>query len=66
MVQIITNLVGRPDLEPIILDEAQNEIPDQYLASDKANRVLDWRPEFSLEEGLLRTIDWYRDYLTIV
>jgi nucleoside-diphosphate-sugar epimerase len=26
----------------------------------KASEVLDWKPSFDLEEGLLRTIEWYR------
>ena len=26
----------------------------------KAEEVLDWHPRFDLDEGLLRTIDWYR------
>lgn len=64
MVQIIIEIAGRPDLKPIILDEAQNEIPDQYLDSSKARRVLGWKPQHTLEEGLLKTIDWYRAFLT--
>ena len=27
---------------------------------DKARQLLDWEPRVELEEGLLRTIDWYR------
>jgi dTDP-glucose 4,6-dehydratase len=26
----------------------------------KASEVLDWKPSFDLDEGLLRTIEWYR------
>jgi len=29
----------------------------------KARRVLDWEPEVSLEEGLVRTVDWFRERL---
>jgi nucleoside-diphosphate-sugar epimerase len=25
--------------------------------------MLEWRPMFSLDEGLGRTIDWYRQFL---
>lgn len=64
MVRLIINLVGRADLEPIVLNEAKNEIPDQYLASDKIRRVLGWQPKHSLEEGLEKTIAWYRDFLS--
>jgi CDP-glucose 4,6-dehydratase len=50
-------------LEPEIRNEASHEIRHQYLSAEKARRMLDWRPMFSLDEGLRRTIDWYRDYL---
>ncbi len=63
MVRIIIDLAGRPDLEPVILNQAQNEIPDQYLSSEKASRILGWKPQHNIEEGLLKTIDWYRDFL---
>ena len=51
------------DLEPEILDEVTNEILHQYLSAEKARKVLDWQPLFTLEEGLQRTIAWYRKFL---
>lgn len=51
------------DLLPEVRNEASNEIRHQYLSAEKARRVLGWRPLFTLDEGLRRTIDWYRDYL---
>ncbi|HVF46258.1 MAG TPA: GDP-mannose 4,6-dehydratase [Pyrinomonadaceae bacterium] len=59
----ILKLMQREDLEPIVRDEVRNEIKHQYLSAEKARRVLDWRPEFSLEQGLERTIGWYRNLL---
>lgn len=47
------------DLEPKILGTAKAEIGRQMLASRKAEAVLDWRPRFSLEEGLAETAEWY-------
>ncbi len=64
MVRMISDLAGQPQLEPIVLGQAQNEIPDQYLASDKAQQILGWKPTYNVEEGLLETIDWYRDFLS--
>ena len=51
------------DLEPIVLNEAVGEIRNQYLSAGKARRTLDWRPRYSLEAGLARTVDWYRTFL---
>jgi len=50
-------------LVPIMMNEATNEIPNQYLDAGKARSLLGWRPAFSLDEGLTRTIAWYRDHL---
>jgi CDP-glucose 4,6-dehydratase len=63
LVQTIICLSNRPDLEPIIRNEATNEIRDQYLASDKASRILGWRPRYTLEEGLRQTMAWYEQLL---
>ena len=51
------------DLEPDVRNEATNEIRDQYLSARKAREILDWKPLFTLDEGLRRTIDWYREFL---
>ncbi|RJP24574.1 MAG: NAD-dependent epimerase/dehydratase family protein [Candidatus Abyssobacteria bacterium SURF_5] len=50
-------------LEPDIRNEAVNEIREQFLNAEKARKTFGWRPSFSLEEGLKRTINWYRDFL---
>ena len=52
-------------LKPDIRNEASHEIRHQYLSAEKARRMLDWRPLFSLDEGLRRTIAWYTDYLGV-
>lgn len=51
------------ELELDICNEATNEIRYQYLSAEKARRILGWEPLFTLEEGLKRTIAWYRDFL---
>jgi CDP-glucose 4,6-dehydratase len=50
-------------LELDIRNEATHEIRHQYLSAEKARRLLAWAPMFSLDEGLRRTIDWYRTFL---
>ncbi|MHB8635064.1 MAG: NAD-dependent epimerase/dehydratase family protein [Fimbriimonadaceae bacterium] len=48
------------DLTPNVLNEATNEILHQCLSAEKAKQVLGWSPLFTLDEGLARTIEWYR------
>ncbi|HET6346092.1 MAG TPA: NAD-dependent epimerase/dehydratase family protein, partial [Myxococcota bacterium] len=59
--RILDNMNSR--LTPDVRNEASHEIPHQYLSAAKARRVLSWKPLFDLEEGLRRTIAWYRDFL---
>jgi CDP-glucose 4,6-dehydratase len=55
--------MDRPDLEPVILNQARAEIRDQYLDAGKAARVLGWEPRYALEEGLETTVAWYRAFM---
>jgi CDP-glucose 4,6-dehydratase len=61
MVDEIQRAAGT-DLEPVILNEATNEIHAQYLNSKRARAELSWEPAVGLEEGLRRTVEWYRRY----
>ncbi len=49
-------------LEADIRNEVQNEIRHQYLSAEKARHVLNWKPLFTLDNGLGKTIDWYREF----
>jgi len=42
-----------------ILNEATNEIKHQYLSAKKARDILNWKPKYTLEDGLRKTIKWY-------
>ena len=63
LVALLLRLCGREDLAPVILNQAANEIPRQYLDCAKARRVLGWHPTHTLEAGLRATLDWYRRHL---
>lgn len=52
----------KTDLTPIILNQGSNEIIHQYLSAKKAREVLGWKPSYTIDEGLIRTIDWYREF----
>ncbi len=62
LVREILRHAERP-LEPRILGENHGEIQRQWLSSEKARRVLGWEPAVSLEDGIARSVRWYRDYL---
>jgi len=64
LVNTILRLMNRTDLKPLILNQAKNEIKRQYLCADKARRELGWKPRYSLKEGLEKTIEWYRNFLS--
>ena len=64
LVNIILRLMERLDIEPEIRNTAKAEIHDQYLSSEKARKMLGWRPLYTLETGLVETIQWYTDYIT--
>lgn len=62
LVKRILCLMGS-NLEPQILNQASNEIHHQYLSAEKARQVLRWSPLFTLDDGLQKTITWYREFL---
>jgi len=62
LVNRILKLMGSC-LEPDVRNEASNEIRHQYLNASRARQCLGWKPLFTLEQGLERTVEWYREYL---
>lgn len=61
IVECILKLMNS-SLEPEILGENSNEIENQYLDARKARSILKWHSLFSLNEGLKKTIAWYKNY----
>ena len=41
----------------------RGEIPRQWVDSTKLRTMSGWAPQVGLEEGLRRTVDWYRKYV---
>jgi CDP-glucose 4,6-dehydratase len=60
----VLRLMGS-DLELDVRKEATNEIREQWLSAKKAREQLGWGPLFTLEDGLRRTIAWYRELLGV-
>ena len=62
MVERILGLMGvSVDFE--MRNDANNEIPNQFLNAERARTELGWRPLFTVDEGLERTIEWYSRFL---
>ena len=63
LVEEIIKISGKK-IKPIILNEAKNEIREQYLSCEKARKLLSWKPAFSLRTALAETYKWYEEYFT--
>ena len=63
VVGLIARLAGI-DLEPRILGAGNpaGEIDRQYVDPTKIREVVGWEPGVGLEDGLRRTIEWYREH----
>ena len=49
--------------EDLRIRPQESEVNRLCAANDLAKELLGWKPEHSLEEGLILTIDWIRDHL---
>jgi CDP-glucose 4,6-dehydratase len=59
LVETILRVMGS-ELEPDVRATAKVELLAQYLDASAARTRLGWRPSVTLEDGLARTVDWYR------
>lgn len=62
IVRSIIGLDGSP-VEPVVANGVKAEIRHMHLSSEKARRMLGWEPQVRFQEGLRRTVDWYKRYL---
>jgi CDP-glucose 4,6-dehydratase len=60
MVERIQEQAGT-SYEPVVLDDAPGEIPEQHLSARRAREAFGWSPSYSLDEGLAETIAYYRE-----
>ncbi|MEO8307679.1 MAG: GDP-mannose 4,6-dehydratase [Pseudomonadota bacterium] len=61
IVRRLSALFGDP-VEPIVNDSVRVEIPHMRLCSDKAADRLGWKPRYSFDQGLQRTVAWYSQH----
>jgi CDP-glucose 4,6-dehydratase len=64
----VSQIVGKilklmeSNLEPDIRNAVTNEIHSQCLSAEKVRLELGWSPLFTLDTGLQKTIEWYKDF----
>jgi CDP-glucose 4,6-dehydratase len=61
--EAICKAAGFPGTDPRILGDAPGELHDQWLSAELARTKLGWAPKVGLDEGLARTVEWYRAFL---
>jgi len=59
VVEKIKKIMGSNFKSKILNEANRNEIKHQYLSAKKARKILNWKPKYTLEEGLRETIKWY-------
>ena len=60
LAQSLTELIKK-DIEPKHEEERPGDVRHSFADISKAEALLDYTPRVSLKDGLLRTIEWFRD-----
>jgi dTDP-glucose 4,6-dehydratase len=58
---LVLDLLGKPVALKEFVDERPGQVRRHLGSTQKAERLLGWRARTSLEEGLRRTVEWYRE-----
>jgi dTDP-glucose 4,6-dehydratase len=57
----VLDLLGKPTSLKVHVDERPGQVHRHIGSTEKAEKLLGWRARTSFEDGLERTISWYRD-----
>ncbi len=60
--RLIRSLIGADRIEPIYAPPRQGDVRHSLADITKARQKLGYEPTISLQEGLARTIEWFRRY----
>jgi CDP-glucose 4,6-dehydratase len=60
LVRTMVKVAGTPELQPVVENRVRHEISEQHLSAAKARALLGWSARHTLEEGLAKSIAWYR------
>ena len=64
LAKAILKLVGKPDSLIEHVPDRPGHDRRYAVDAEKLQRKLGWKPQWTLEKGLQKTIDWYRDHKT--
>ncbi|MBU0591471.1 GDP-mannose 4,6-dehydratase [Candidatus Micrarchaeota archaeon] len=64
MVGKILKACGKENLNPVVQNKATNEIKNQHLDASKAKKILGWKSEWGIDDGLKETAEWYHNYFS--
>ena len=59
--RLVLEAVGEPGLGTVHVDERPGQVDRHIGSTDKLERLTGWRASIGFEEGLERTVAWYRD-----
>ncbi|MGJ7045774.1 SDR family oxidoreductase [Thermoanaerobacterium thermosulfurigenes] len=59
LVDVMSKIIGT-HLKPIYASQRKGDILHSYLDNQKAKELLEWIPDYTLEDGLIETIEYYR------
>jgi dTDP-glucose 4,6-dehydratase len=57
----VLEALDKPDSLKSYVDERLGQVDRHIGSTDKAERLVGWRARVSFEEGLARTVEWYRE-----
>jgi len=61
LIETLQRIMQRTDLKPIHKEPRPGDIRQSYASIEKAKRILDYEPRFSLETGLKKLAEFYEE-----
>ncbi|OGZ27136.1 MAG: hypothetical protein A2365_00505 [Candidatus Nealsonbacteria bacterium RIFOXYB1_FULL_40_15] len=65
LIKLISSLMGKEDIKPVLMSNQDviKEIDKQFMSFEKAKKELGWEPEWTIQNGLKETIEWYKNHI---
>ena len=63
LANLIIDLSGKHNsIKPVFVEPRPGEVQRLLADSSRARKLLGWKPKWSFEDGLVKLIDWYKNY----